>query len=522
MTYLCAFMQHSKLIELLQILTLPEQRDLLAWLSGEVERSTQKTIVLGACLLRYVVPLLYKQQTVDLTKETVFIAVFGRNQPFDATKLATAATHALKITEHFIAIALYAEKDATAQARALTDFYEQRQLPKQWAVALRQTEQLLAQQQQNSQATTIPYCYDAYLCAIRYQNYHTANENEAEKNRYSLQAIYHAELLYVLAGMQHYCDHLNGLMSRQAKENAANNHAQKSVDAVSDISREWANDNQFALFGALLPQVVQRYNQLPTVRVFYAAIQMLQQPDNDAAFQTYKTALFEHIQQLPQGAALNLCIYGLNCCTRRRQQGDTHYDKEHISILRLQLDTEGVGASIRPVRFKTLVSNLLDRLPLEEIERFIGEYIGKVSPAFRQEVYDFNMAVLSFRRGDYKRVLQLLRDDSNGVGQRVKKFAFVGYQIVARRLLIKAAYELDEDTDDLLNNLAVFIALNKTDIADRIVQRNRHFIKWLKKIIALPPDKRSAKVRRNTLAQQIAAEPLLSDKRWLLDKLAGQ
>ncbi len=227
-----------------------------------------------------------------------------------------------------------------------------------------------------------------------------------------------------------------------------------------------------------------RGEHLPmSARLFCSALLMLKHPEEEVHFQQLRALLAEHETVLPPGQVKSLYGYLLNFCTRRiNLYRDKAYYGHFLEIneILLQkgmlLDEEGC---LPPWRFNNLVTTGLRTGRLEWARQFMHDYKKFLPEAFRENIFNFNLAHVLYYQKAYDKAQVIL----NQLDLRDLLLA-----VAAKNLLAKIYYETGQ-TELLLSFLEAYrIYMHRQDLAKpQLKYQVRNFIDATRKLAKIPP-----------------------------------
>ena len=248
------------------------------------------------------------------------------------------------------------------------------------------------------------------------------------------------------------------------------------------------------------------YTEEPSVAIFLACYNMLKQPLEEGYFQQFKQMLLTQGAQFSREELHGLFILAINYCVKRLNAGDTRYYREGLELYREGLDKDHIleNGILSRFTFHNIVALGLQVGELEWVRHFIHEYKNKLERRYRESVFSFNLARLSYAERKHHHVMELLQKAN---------YRDPLHNLAAKTLLLKTYFDLKE-YDSLQSHL---------DAMRNYIQRKRvlgyhranylNLIKYSEKILKLPPGDRSA---TEVLRQAIEKEEVLAEKGFLL------
>ncbi|HLP96235.1 MAG TPA: hypothetical protein VK168_19465 [Saprospiraceae bacterium] len=248
------------------------------------------------------------------------------------------------------------------------------------------------------------------------------------------------------------------------------------------------------------------YAELPSVAVYLHCYHMLKEPTEETHFQHFKHILFEQGAQFSEEEIHGLFILAINYCVRRLNAGDTRFYREGFELYKEGLARNHIleDGILSRFTFHNIVALGLHVGELEWVRYFINEYKNKLERRYRESVFSFNLARLSYAERKHSHVLELLQ---------TANYRDPLHNLAAKTLLLKTYFDLGE-YDSLQSHL---------DAMRNYIQRKRvlgyhrtnylNLIRYAEKILKLAPNDRSA---AQILRQAIEKEEVLTEKTFLL------
>jgi hypothetical protein len=248
------------------------------------------------------------------------------------------------------------------------------------------------------------------------------------------------------------------------------------------------------------------YASLPSVAVYLHCYRMLKAPSEESHFQHFKEILFEQGAQFSAEELHGLFILAINYCVRRLNAGDTRFYREGFELYREGLARDHIMESgiLSRFTFHNIVALGLHVGELEWVRYFINEFKNKLERRYRESVFSFNLARLSYAEGKHSHVLELLQ---------TANYRDPLHNLAAKTLLLKTYFDLGE-YDSLQSHL---------DAMRNYIQRKRvlgyhrtnylNLIRYSEKVLHLLPNDRNA---AKNLKQAIEKEEVLTEKTFLL------
>ncbi len=199
--------------------------------------------------------------------------------------------------------------------------------------------------------------------------------------------------------------------------------------------------------------------------------------------------------------------------TIRLNEGRNEYEKEFYEISKILIEGKFYDRDenwFRASHFRSIVKTGISMGDIEYIEQFIKNYARRLEPNLRTQLKHFAHANVFFAKKMYNEALyNILRAELNNTL----------YKIDSRRLTAKIYYETNsiENLQSYLDAFSHFLKNIRT-IDETIVNRNKRFIKYLKKLIRIKETSRD-QYELNLLENSMVNENV-SEKNWLMKKIS--
>ena len=159
--------------------------------------------------------------------------------------------------------------------------------------------------------------------------------------------------------------------------------------------------------------------------------------------------------------------------------------------------------------FRTVLLMALAAGKLEWTIRFVKESKSRLSPALRENAYNFAMARIEFSGGNYNSSMKYLSK---------VQYDDIYYKFSGKTLQAQLYYELEmlNELSDHLDSYRKFLVNNKT-LTGLHRKVNENFVKILNDMLKLRSN--TGRVRADQLKDKIISTKELTGRGWLLKKL---
>lgn len=266
--------------------------------------------------------------------------------------------------------------------------------------------------------------------------------------------------------------------------------------------------------GREVEEILLRYDllQTPSVAIWYYCLKMLENPDSPEYFGKFKQPLLEQGHLFDTSEIRDLFLFAINYCIRQVNEGHTSFfhdimDFYKDGLAKGYLLENGV---LSRFTYHNIVAAGLQTLEFEWVEDFIARYKNALERTYRDSSYSFNRARLEFKRRRYGDALQLLQHTH---------YYDPLLSLAARTMSLKIYYELNEYDllDSHLEALENYIRRKTALGYHRANYLN--LVRYTRKLISV---NLSDKAATESLRRKILAEPVLTEREWLLEQLADR
>ncbi len=265
------------------------------------------------------------------------------------------------------------------------------------------------------------------------------------------------------------------------------------------------------MMDAILQSAAQPEQQeIPAVAVYYHYFLTLSYPDREDYFAKFKRDLLQFVGRFPREEMRDLYLLAINYCIRRLNANEAAFLSEALDLYQKGLENDLLMEKGHLSRFtyNNIVGIAIRAGEWQWAEAFVHQYQPHLKAEYRDVTFHLCAARLAFARKAYDQALQHLQKAD---------YRDLINNMVGKILQLKIYYELQEF--DLLHThlktTYTFVRRNKK-ISYHL--RNYHNILQLTgKLLKLNPYDKAAK---GQLHEQILEKDPLTEKDWLLEKLA--
>ena len=478
-------MHSSKLIEIIKVLTPEElsQLDLFLHSPFFVDAKTGKFI---RPLFSYLQPFYPDFSDEQLNKEKVYTHLFP-GEAYIKGKLDKIMTQLFKTIQQFvIQNAQQKNKHEVQDALILARFYRQKKLDR----FFRRTLDQVRKKQESTQKKDKEYFFNQYLIEKERAEYESFY-NTRQKDLNLPSTLKNLDIFYVIAKQEY-----GSWLLSQHKHHMPLN----LKDDLTDLD---------GLAGLLERK---EYLNVPLVKVYHRAVQLLQNTRDKEAFQELSRLIEVHKEEIPLEQLQAMQALCRNQSVQYYNEGNREYLSVSFELYRTHLE-EGYlyyNGGLLPSTIKNIVALGLKLKEYDWVLAFLEKHKNKVvGTKHKEEVYHFNLASYYFAVNAYDDALRYLSE----------AYEDWYYHIAARRLEIKIYYETRSVLlDPKLDAFKIYIfRIAKSKLTELQKLGNNHFADLVRQISAPKTQGNTDRIQR--LIARIKAKKVIAEEEWLLDKL---
>ncbi len=488
-------MQSTPLFQLLKALTKSDRRDLAKFLRSPFHNTREDVVRLFDFFEKQleqntttddeksekeapsVFSTLQTAKMDNLTKQVAHQFMATENEPFDDATMRYTMSFLLKLTKQFL---IYKElKDNDLQQEILLA----RALRKRGAIKtlekhLAQTMTVLANAAvQNGAFHLLDFQLQLEIFEHRHRRRDAADLN--------LQAL---------------SDGLNQFYATELLRWACVQFSHSSLSKV-------AYDQPF--LAALLEKIGDgTFKSTPSVSAYFFAYRALKF-SQEADFQQLKMIIIEHAAIFPPLEIRDLYLLAINVCIKKLNGGERQYEAAALDLYRNGLSNGALldDGVLSPYTYRNVANLAIKIGETTWAADFLTDFKEKLPVKERENLFRYNLAHLHFRKNEYPKAMELLRD------VHLKEAL---QNLDARRMLMRMYYETGEygALDSLLESFKIFIHRQKNLGYHR--ENYLNLVKFTRKL--LQTDLRSKKAT-DKLKTEIENTTALTERDWLLAQL---
>ncbi|MEL6140169.1 MAG: hypothetical protein AAFU67_00955, partial [Bacteroidota bacterium] len=265
----------------------------------------------------------------------------------------------------------------------------------------------------------------------------------------------------------------------------------------------------YGLLPAVLDYIIARgLQQEPSIGVYFHAYQCLVQPDNLAHYQALRRQQEELLPDFSESDRRDLFLHAINYCIRRANGGDLIMAREALDLYRQGIQSAILleNGRLSAYTYRNAVALGLRIKEFDWAEQFIRDYTMQLDPAQRDNLFHYNLARLAHARSNPDQALEELR--------------FVNSKDTLFTLTLdtlRAKIYFESGVHDLLaahlDKMQIFLRRKDPSYHH---QNYLNFVRYCRRVAQVAPQKQARKL----LAKEIEAEETLTERDWLLERLA--
>jgi len=426
-------------------------------------------------LFEFLTPFALKAKVFP-AKEIVFRKVFP-SKPFDYALLRGTMSDLLEMIEEYLLIQ-YRRTNKIESRLQLTEIYRKRDVSKCYQASVRKTGNLL-----DDQPLRNAYYYQQLLY-FHNEKMNFQMNNQRTKNFNLSELSETLDILYLVRKLKHSCKQLS--------------HQQV-----------FKTEYDYGLLHHLLPVIEQpKYLKIPGIAIYYYCFRFLSEEDGRPFFKKFKTILKDNKPIFESSELKVHYLSAINFCIRKLNQGHTEFRREIFDLYQ-----DGLAANyfiengnLSRFTFNNIVAAGIQLKEFEWLEIFIQNFAPSLEEEYRATTVHYSRARIAFTQKNYDAALLHLQS---------AEYKDIVITLIAKSTIMKIFYE-QKEFDALFSHLDSFqIYIRRREVSDFHRNNYMNVIRMVKKLVKLLGTKKE----RAKLRQEILSEDILSERKWLLDKV---
>ena len=289
--------------------------------------------------------------------------------------------------------------------------------------------------------------------------------------------------------------------------------AQRLKQACAALSHKAVSKAEYRL--DFIVQIIDFLNDknlsdYPVVAVYYHCYMALSTSDLSSSFEKVKMLIRENGHFFPRDELKDIYLLAINYCIRQLNEGHQAFLDEVFGLYQQGLEQEVFfeNGLLSRFTYNNILRAALALKAFDWAELFLHQYRERIDPKHGDSVFNYNLAVLYFRKPDYASAMHLL--------QRAE-FKDPLHNLDGRRMLLRIYFDLGEwdALSSLLDSFKTYLYRQKKVLGYHF-DSYLNLLKFAKRIMNLYPS--DGKGREN-LFREIENTALLTEKEWLLEQL---
>lgn len=393
-------MKESRLISILSNLSPIERRSLGKFLRSPYFNKREDLINLFEYLSAQI------EGEKELSKESIFKAVFPTKK-FNDTNLRLLMSYLVKLVERFLVIESV-DRDPAFQKKELMIDFRKRGLQKLYQKARKQVSEI----NDASQLRHSSYYETRY--EVLMESFHDDAVQQLKENFPLQEFADQLDITFIIKKLQQTCLLLN---QRSVVK------TEVEIGMLDEVLQHIKEKNELLL--------------IPTVAIYYYGYLTLSDQAKKSHFLEFKKLVLKNPEKFLSEQLQELHLLAINYCIRKLNGGDHSFFVELLDLYKEGLRTETLlqGKRLSRFTYHNIVATAIKSDELDWASDFVIDYKPLLDKKFRESSFSYNLARLSYSKGDYETAMPLLQKAN---------YRDVLLNIAAKTLALKIYYETDE------------------------------------------------------------------------------
>ncbi len=253
------------------------------------------------------------------------------------------------------------------------------------------------------------------------------------------------------------------------------------------------------------------YEKYPPIAIWYQIYLTIKEDQTTEHYYKLKSMIEKYINSFPRDEVEDIYEAALNYCIKKANTGANEFYEELLTLYKAMLNNNVIleQNTMNPTRFRNIIYTATVANEFDWAEEFIYNFKEKLDKKYQDNAVTFNLAQISFARGDFKKVIEYLRD---------VEFDDVVYELRSKTTLIRTFYETNEisSLESLLDSFNVFLNRKKRTIPDNRRKNYKLVIKFVKKLINVNKYDKASILK---LKKEIETIHNFPNKKWITKKV---
>ncbi len=252
------------------------------------------------------------------------------------------------------------------------------------------------------------------------------------------------------------------------------------------------------------------FHDQPLIRIYYLVCLLYLEPTQETNYHECKSLLQEHKDGFHLHDIQELYAALLNYCVGQTNRGMSQFNEEYINLYDylLKQDLLSEDGALSPWKFKNAVLLGLRSGQFIWVEQLLKNYGHLVAENQRENVLNYNSALLKFYQKKFNEVALYLRD--------VEQDDYM-YTLSSKALLLSTYYELNEwePLNYLLDSFKVYLHRAQKDLSEIQHISYINLINYTRKLAKAKAENTPL---NPALLNEIESNTKLFSKAWLIEK----
>ena len=244
----------------------------------------------------------------------------------------------------------------------------------------------------------------------------------------------------------------------------------------------------------------------PAIQIYYQSFKTLSKLDTNEDYQVLKTLLKKGHDKFPKSELNYLYLATINYCIKQLNAGKGHFVQEALGLYKdgLKNDIFLTNGILGRFTYKNIVSAAILHKDFDWVEQFIYNYKSKLDSKWREDTFNYCLAIMYYSIPDYSKAMPLL--------QKVE-FKDILHILNARKMLLKMYFELHEyeTLESFLDSFERYLHRHKELGYHK--ENNLNLIRVVRTMIRLPQYDKTA---IGLFTKEVENMDGLVDKKWVL------
>ncbi len=251
------------------------------------------------------------------------------------------------------------------------------------------------------------------------------------------------------------------------------------------------------------------YEEHKELMLFYFLYQSLADATQNDPFPKLQALIAETGPLFPKAELKSIYLFALNHCIQQLNQGRRHY-LQHAFLLYqqgLEADIFLENGYISRFTYNNIALAGMGLKAFSWTEQFLRKYQDHIEEQYRLSTFNFNLATLYYRKGEFQQAMSLLRET---------EFKDVLHGLEGRKMLLVMYYEREEISalQSLLDSFRSLVYRQK-----RIGYHKENYLNLIRFTSQLLNGTRTDQEGLEKLRKAIQKAEKVAEREWLLEKV---